>query len=329
MRTNKHLSFYAVTCIGLLFFASCRKNGAAPVETTPADDAITGSDGSVLTPVGYMDKSKVHYIAPGFQLSMNHGRLQKVESATGKLVEDFGEVKPLEPKYNLALRTTTPINARGGGVVPYVEGWIAYSYWTNTNTSNPITNFTTDWVVPSVPATKGSQTVFLFNGMQNGTTSASYIIQPVLQWGPSAAGGGKYWSITNWYVSASSAFYGTLSNVSAGTSLHGILKQTAVSGSNYSYNSSFSGYPSSNALQINNVPQAFWASETLESYGVSSPSTMYPPNSFVAMKSIVMQQGSAYASLSWSTTQATPGSAQKAVVVSNSASNGEVDIYFR
>lgn len=330
MRTNNQVSFYAIVCIGLLIFAGCRKNGAVPAVSTPDDDATALPDGSVLTPVGYMDKSKVHYIAPGFQLSMNQGHLQKVESATGKLVEDFGEVKPLEPKYNLALRTTVQTSpfARGGAVVPYVQGWIAYSYWTNTNTSNPITSFTTDWVVPSVPTTKGSQTVFLFNGMQNGTTSASYIIQPVLQWGPSAAGGGKYWSITNWYVSASSAFYGTLSNVSAGTSLHGILKQTAVSGSNYSYNSSFSGYPSSNALQINNVPQAYWASETLESYGVSNPSGMYPPNSFVAMKSIVMQQGSAYAPLSWSTAQATPGSAQKAVIISNSASNGEVDLYF-
>jgi hypothetical protein len=333
MRTQKHVLLFGAAWMGMLLIAGCRKNNDAPATPAAADPAAIVEDGSVLTPVGYMDKSKVHYIAPGFHLNVANGHLQKVESATGRLVEDFGEVKPLETKYNLALRGTLGnidnSATTGSRVVPYVQGWIAYSYWTNTNTSNPITNFTTNWVVPSVPSNKGSQTIFLFNGMQNGTTSASYIIQPVLQWGPSAAGGGKYWSITNWYVSSSSAFYGSLVNVSTGTTLKGILKQTAVSGSNYSYNSSFSGYPASNALQINNVPQAYWASETLESYGVSTPSTMYPPNSYVAMSSIVMQQGSAYAPLSWSTAQATAGSAQKAVVVSNSASNGEVDIYFR
>lgn len=329
MRAQNHLSFCGVACMAILLIAGCRKSNDTPAASNPAtDDATAAPAGSVLTPVGYMDQSKVHYIAPGFHLNMDHGHLQKVETATGKLVEDFGEVKPLEDKYNLALRNNFASNARGG-VVPYLQGWIAYSYWTNTNTSNPITNFTTNWVVPSVPSNKGSQTIFLFNGMQNGTTSASYIIQPVLQWGPSAAGGGKYWSITNWYVSASSAFYGSLVNVSTGTTLQGIMKQTAVSGSNYSYNSSFAGYPSSSALQVNNVPQAYWAAETLESYGVSTPSTMYPPNSYVAMSSIVMQQGSAYAPLSWSTAQGTPGSAQKAVVVNGSASNGEVDIYFR
>jgi len=327
MRTQKHLLLLGIACAGLLVMNGCQKNTNEPAATAnQTEPATVAENGSVLTPVGYMDKSKVHYIAPGFHLNVDHGHLQKVETATNRLVEDFGEVKPLDPKYNLALRSST--SARGG-VVPYVQGWIAYSYWTNPTTSNPITNFTTNWVVPSAPSNKGSQTLFFFNGMQNGTTSASYIIQPVLQWGPSAAGGGKYWAIANWYVSSSSAYFGSLLTVTTGTSLKGILKQTAVSGSNYSYNSSFSGYASSNALQINNVPQAYWASETLESYGVSTPSTMYPPSSYIAFSSIVMQQGTVYAPLSWSTAQATSGSAQKAVVVSNSASNGEVDIYFR
>jgi hypothetical protein len=151
----------------------------------------------------------------------------------------------------------------------------------------------------------------------------------VLQWGPSAAGGGKYWAITNWYVSGSSAYYGSLVSVSAGASLTGVMKETAVSGSNYSYNSSFTGYSSASALQVNNVPQAYWCAETLESYGVTTPSTMYPPNTDIAMKSIQILKGTTNASISWSTAQAVSGSAQKAVVVSNASPGGEVDIYFR
>ncbi len=324
MRKLQHSCYSVITVMTLFVFAACRKDATVSKPVAAAPDAST-NNGMVLTPVGYMAKEHVHFIAPGFHLNVANGRLQKVETQSGKLIEDFGEVKPLESQYNPA-RQALSGNVPSGRV-PYTQGWIAYTYWNNTG--SPITNFTTNWVVPSAPSKKSSQTIFLFNGMQDGTTSTSYIIQPVLQWGPSAAGGGKYWAITNWYVSASSAFFGSLVTVSTGASLTGILKQTAVSGSNYSYNSSFAGYSSASALQINNVPQAFWAAETLESYGVATPSNEYPPNSFVGMNSIVMQQGSTYAPLSWTAVQATAGAAQKAVVVSNSSSNGAVDIYFR
>jgi hypothetical protein len=89
------------------------------------------------------------------------------------MVEDFGEVK-IEPRAAAA-----------------ASGWIAYTYWSNPNTSKPITDFSTNWTVPSVPSKQSSQTIFLFNGVQDGTTASSYTMQPVLQWGPSAAGGGK------------------------------------------------------------------------------------------------------------------------------------------
>lgn len=305
MRTSKHILLAAVTMMAIVFFGSCRKESAADRTASGTSD-----EEMVLTPVGLMERSKVHFVGEGYQLSVVKGRLQKVDAKSGKTIEDFGEVK----------RNVIPATA---------SGWIAYAYWSNTNTANPITNFTTNWVVPSAPSRQGNQTIFLFNGMQDGLTSTSYIIQPVLQWGPSAAGGGKYWAITNWYVSSSQAFYGSLVTVSTGTSLTGVMKETAVSGSNYSYNSSFTGYPAGSALQVNNVPQAFWAAETLESYGVTTPSTMYPPNTDIAMRSIQILQGTTNASISWSTAQAVAGSAQKAVVVSNSSPGGEVDIYFR
>jgi len=300
---NLRLGVLASLC--LLLSTACRKS-----ETAPAKPSITtASPDLVLTPAGYMPRSSVHFVGEGFHLSVENGRLQRLENGTNRMAEDYGTVK------------ITPARA------PEVQGWIAYAYWTNTGTA--ITNFTTTWTVPSVPGNKGSQTIFLFNGMQDGTTSTSYIIQPVLQWGPSAAGGGKYWAITNWYVSSSQAFFGSLVTVSAGASLTGVMKETAVSGSNYSYNSSFTGYPAASALQVNNVPQAFWAAETLESYGVTTPSTMYPPNSDVALTGIQILKGSTNASISWTTAQATSGSAQKAVVVSNASPGGQVDIYFR
>jgi hypothetical protein len=59
-------------------------------------------------------------------------------------------------------------------------------------TGHPVTRFTTTWTVPAAPSTHSDQTVFLFNGIQNSTM----IYQPVLQWGPSGAGGGNFWAVT-------------------------------------------------------------------------------------------------------------------------------------
>ena len=59
-----------------------------------------------------------------------------------------------------------------------------------------MSRLTTEWTVPPAPATQNGQTIFLFPGIQNSTM----IYQPVLQWGPSAAGGGNYWAVASWYV---------------------------------------------------------------------------------------------------------------------------------
>jgi hypothetical protein len=308
MRNIQPIRCLRIVSAALLLLTACRKDNSSST-TTPASGSAGNSD-LVLTPRGLMSRSHVHFVEPGNLLSMESGHLQKLDAKSGKLIEDYGAVTPAQR-------------------APEAQGWIAYTYWSNPNTSDPITYFTSTWVVPSVPTKKSSQTVFLFNGIQNGTTATSYIVQPVLQWGPSAAGGGKYWSITNWYVTSSDAYYGTLVNVSTGTSLTGVIKETAVSGSSYSYNSSFTGYSSASAIQVNNVPEGYWAAETLESYSVNTPSTEYPPNTDMAFSSIQILQGTTNASIDWTPVQQVSGSAQKAVVVSNASPGGQVDIYFQ
>jgi len=318
MKNIKLATVLAFTAI--IFLNSCSK------ENTNTTTSATNSSGDemVITPAGMMEKSKVHFIDQGFGLHVENGRLQEVEIKSGRMIADFGEVKTIDERFDLNRNPAFLSN----NIVPETQGWIAYTYWSNPSTSTPITSFTTDWVVPSVPTKQGNQTIFLFNGMQDGELSTSYIIQPVLQWGSSAAGGGKYWAITNWYVSSSQAFYGSLVKVSAGTSLTGVMTETSTTGSDYDYNSSFVGYPTT-TLNATNVPQAYWAAETLESYGVTNVNTEYPPNVDVAMTSIDILEGTTHPSITWTAAQATKGAAQKATVVSNNSTDGEVDIYFR
>jgi hypothetical protein len=299
----KHIFQRLLASIVVITLAACQKEAVAPAPVSSPTD-------QVLTPAGYMPRSSVHYIAPGYHLNVSNGRLQKLESSSGRLIEDYGPVSISPARHSTE-----------------AQGWIAYAFWNNTGAA--ITRFTTDMIVPDVPTNQGNQTLFLFHGMQDGTTKRSYIIQPVLQWGPSAAGGGKNWAITNWYVSSHQAFFGTLISVNPGAALKGVIRETAVSGSNFSYNSSFSGYSSTSALQVNNVPQAFWTAESLESYGVTDPSTMYPPNMDIAMTAIQILQGTANASIFWTPVQQVSGSAQKAIVVSDASPGGEVDIFFR
>jgi hypothetical protein len=325
MRKFKQNNFALIAILAVIFSTGCAKENSSLVKSSTPNSTV--NEEMVLTPEGLMDKSKVHFIEQGFGLRVENGHIQKIETKTGRMVEDFGEMEQNTERFNLNRDPSNNITSNNNRV-PEVQGWIAYTYWSNPSTSTPITSFTTDWVVPSVPSKQGSQTIFLFNGMQDGTTSTSYIVQPVLQWGPSAAGGGKYWAITNWYVTSSEAFFGSLVEVSTGTSLTGVMTETSSSGSKYSYNSSFTGYPTT-AVNVSNVPQAFWAAETLESYDVTNTSTEYPPNVDLAMTSINILEGSTHPSISWTTAQATRGAAQKAEVVSNSSSDGQVDIYFR
>src|ERR1700735_749232 len=139
----------------------------------------------------------------------------------------------------LNLNTVVPDALAKAGKVPALgSGWITYAYWNN-STGKPITSFRTNWVVPPVPATDSGQTIFLFNGIQNSTM----IYQPVLQWGPSAAGGGNYWAVASWYADGQGgkSFYSSLVRVNPGQVLVGVMNETKQSGTNFNYNCQFTG----------------------------------------------------------------------------------------
>ncbi|MFB6456187.1 hypothetical protein ACE38W_13020 [Chitinophaga sp. Hz27] len=311
------MSKYIVSLLLLsaMVFTACKKEQhSTTVDNTVKPTDITQNkdhQGQALTPFGWVSQSQVHHIETGEYLSGEGDHLRKYDR-NGKVLADYG-----------ALEQTSAAteSAKGGkGIFPLGSGWITYTYWTN-NTGSAISYFNTNWTVPPAPAVNSGQTIFLFNGLQN----SNHILQPVLQWGPSAAGGGSYWAIANWYV-GNNAVYSSLIPVSPGTSLQGVMSLISGGGTTGSYTSAFVGYPSI-TLTVNNIPTLYWAAESLEAYGVSTCSN-YPNTASTRLSGIDLRVGGVQAPLSWSVANAVTDCGQHSNVVTPGSPNGVVDIYY-
>jgi len=121
------------------------------------------------------------------------------------------------------------------GPVPSFNGWVEDSQESLSLASSDNIDWESgEWYVPSAPSVSSGQTVFLFNGIA--PTAQDWILQPVLQYGVSAAGGGNYWAIASWFVGTGGAWHSPLETVNAGDTLYGYTEQTAT-GSTLDYNS--------------------------------------------------------------------------------------------
>jgi hypothetical protein len=267
----------------------------------------------VLTPFGYRDSTKVHRVPEGYELIRmpdTHIRMQNPK--TGDYT-DF-------PK---------PIVANQQKKAPLPDnGWVTFASWYNPYTK-PISYFGTDWNVPPNPPTNDGQTLFIFNSIEPASYDA--ILQPVLQFGPSAAGGGPYWAITSWYVVGDSAYVAPgLYFVTPGTFLGGQIKLTGghQKGSNlYSYTCDFYGY-SGTTLKVTDIPKLVWATETLEVYGVDQ-CTDFPNNVYTLMHSIGIQlKGGITPSLGWSIDNVATDCGVQTTIVAHGATNGAVAIFY-
>jgi|GEM_PF-1985300 len=240
----------------------------------------------------------------------------------------IGDTARLKPRHGGLTDTLEPAQEvlTPGRIIPFasIDGWVAFGGWTN-DSGQPISRLATTWVVPPEPVNKGGQTIFLFNGIQNSTM----IYQPVLQWGSSAAGGGKRWSIASWYADGQTgvSFHTDLVEVVVGQSLTGVMTLTGRSNGKFDYDCVFQGIAGT-SLPIAQVEELTWANETLEAYGVTGCGD-YPDTSRTRMTNIVLQTGTATPALSWSDNDAKTECGAHCTIVSNAANGGEVDIWYR
>jgi hypothetical protein len=262
----------------------------------------------VLTPGGYRHPSLVHQVEAGHAIHLSEGKTRLKNLATAAMI-DVPEHK-IQP----------------GDVPGFGSGWIVDAFWQN-DTGNPVTSFKTTWRVPPAPATSSGQTIFLFNGIDPADPSQA-ILQPVLQWGTSFAGGGAFWSIASWFVMGNGqAFFTTLIPVNPGDVLVGVMTLTGQANGLFSYQSEFQGIPGTQ-LPVQNVTELVWCNETLEAYHITACSD-YPATDLTAMQSINIQTGNTTPAVHWTPQDRVTDCGQQARVPIDSAAAGEVDLYYR
>jgi len=158
------------------------------------------------------------------------------------------------------------------------NGWVEASNWlVSLGSGDNLDEIAGDWNVPSDPKVNGAL-IYLFNGMEPSTFK--WILQPVLQYGASPAGGGNYWGIASWLV-GSKAYHSPLATVNPKDALRGYTKITSVSSGTIHWKVSAKDNTTgaSSALNAHSTGlQWTWAlAGVLEVYGVTSCSE-FPAN---------------------------------------------------
>ncbi|MFH0843006.1 MAG: T9SS type A sorting domain-containing protein [Bacteroidota bacterium] len=281
----------------------------------------------VYTPFGPALRNNVHYVDDDHYLIVKNGAIEKVQTKTGETINRFDNISGesgvnhifKSEKYNIHSELISQ------------EGWITHAEC-QIYISDPRPAFlSAEWTVPNHPLRISNQTIFLFDGLIGikplNNDHITFILQPVLQWGESAAGGGQYWAICNWLVTNKGQFFfDTLFKVNSGDKLQGVIKLISYSDTSYDYNSSFTEY--SKGLDVYNLPNMGSPCFALEAYNIKGCEE-YPAIEKIRMSNIQIRTDSVYPPLIWQIFNDVDNCGQFTNIIDESSDNGEVNIHFR
>lgn len=232
-------------------------------QSTPSyNQLVAAHPGWVQVPGELIRPDCIHQIPAGASVSI---------SDDSKAGEDIIQNGAVIAHYDACSEEPIVTRQRGGFEPgPVGNGWVEDSNWVlSLKKGDNIEWIQNEWVVPSAPKSTGA-TIFLFNGVE--PKSGKWIMQPVLQYGSSYAGGGNYWTMASWLV-GSSVYVSTLTPVHAGDLLVGTTDETNVASGKLTYLvdawDSTSGADSNLTVHSKGI-QWGWAFEgVLEAYNVT------------------------------------------------------------
>ena len=221
----KQLRLTVLFAASALAFAACATEDDPTEDPQASDIDPPATDVElVTTPTGLVHASCIQEIGEGDTID-DDGLVTRPDGTTYQLPECEHDTMPLRDdmqRQRAAVEATGESVTLDSGVVPTDNGWIEAAWW---HSPHWMKHLAGNFVVPPAPSNKGSQTIFFFPSFEPAAGTA--IIQPVLQWGPSAAGGGKYWAIASWYVGPKRTVHGPLKRVSVGDRLGGTVTGSA------------------------------------------------------------------------------------------------------
>jgi hypothetical protein len=219
------------SALGLIVFAtavsSCGEPTASPSASTTAAVNIENNipEGYVTTPAGLYHSSCVHEVPEGARVEKN-GLVRRRDNSVFQAA-----TRCLFPVRNARHADLSNEGERHEGLRstsanPTANGWIEYA---QLSSSNDFSQITANWTVPTPPLTPyiPSQTYFTFPGIE----SDSFIIQPVIQFGTSGAGGGQYWGMASWQCGPpGGCYHSPLKIISHGDLIHGSISSGCTGG---------------------------------------------------------------------------------------------------
>jgi len=348
MKRTKTRGLILASSLFLALF-SCTKDLRTSQSTSASTQTLPTANGMVQTPYGMVPATHVHQVDNHTIAKLNGGRLQLIDMNNGKLLADLGtpsaqdlaakdpyayarklaqtagsalqsEAAPATTVTPPAVKTTLGTNPVFG--TTGATGTDLASYYTSASLSG-IQSLSTNWLVPNFPLdTINPVTIFYWNALDGGA------LQPVLQYDQ---GYGNAYTLANWYFTDGNYFHGTFIPVTPGTSLTGVI--TFVSNPNdttWNYKESFTGYPTGD-VNIVRTTEATDPALCLEAY--TQNLAQWPNQPYMAFTNIdvTMRSGTPPATLTWTagggSVPVTP-SGLNTVIVNNSTTNGEVDMYF-
>ncbi|KAJ3425366.1 hypothetical protein M0812_27804 [Anaeramoeba flamelloides] len=160
------------------------------------------------TPGGvYVHKDCVHNVPSGSKIETKDSGITFVTLPKDNKVIQIPKCEHPTRK----VQKQSPLNNVGG----YWYGWQLWTTFKNPS-GETFDAFTGTMSVPQNPASFWGGIVYLFPGLQNydwiptedgpNPPSGFDIIQPVLQYGSTPAGGGDYWALASWYVTVDSGY---------------------------------------------------------------------------------------------------------------------------
>jgi len=268
--------FQSCLVLFLIHFAFCE---VISIDGTPGMDWIP-------TPRGMLPSHCVREVPSGSEIFTEENHI-RIKHPSGE--------EELFPKCNYKINETAIEN-----------GWVAYASQTGQN----FNSFTGSWDVPANPIGFAGETNFFFIALE----ASGMIIQPVLQWGPSQAGGGGIWGIASWYVVGSTAVYSNIEYCYTGDTVNGTMEMSSQGA--WTIEISVNG-GSPTSIFPTGVPVQTFATVTLEAYKIYVCED-YPPDNQIKFSNLQLHEEGQPIRPDWDTTVRFSGCNQGVDIVSPS-----------